>query len=169
MLVDLDQKLFYFLNGWAGRLHWLDGVISFLAKDYGLVLFGLILLAYFFKNRKVFWTGFWSGLLSRGVLTVLIRWIYARPRPFVVLENAKRLIEQDPKEASFPSGHAAFYFAIAFAVFAYNKKDGAILIILAALFSFARVAAGVHYPLDIIGGIIVSGISVYIVRKALMS
>lgn len=163
MLIDFDRKLFYLINGLAGKSHLLDTIASFLARDYGLVLFGLVVIVYFFTNRKVFWTAFWSVILSRGVFIILIRWIQPRTRPFVVLEGAKRLIEQDPKEASFPSGHAAIYFAIALAVFAYNKKAGTILLLLAAVFSLARVYTGVHYPLDIIGGIMVAGISVYIV------
>lgn len=135
------------------------------ANKYSLVLFGLILVWYFFKNRRAFWTAFWSVFLARGVFTILIRYFFPRTRPFVLLENLNRLVPQDPKEASLPSGHAAFFFSIAVAVYLYDKRAGSLLLLLALLLSVNRVFVGVHYPLDIVAGIVVAAISVYIVQK----
>lgn len=53
---------------------------------------------------------------------------------------------------SFPSGHAIFLFSLATSVWFENKKAGAILFGIAALVGVGRVAAGVHWPTDIIGG-----------------
>lgn len=161
---ELDLKFFYSINQYTGFPEGVEKVLL-LGVRYSIVFFSAVLVYYLFKRQRVFWTGLLAAALSRGILTELIRYFYHRPRPFVALEGVRRLIEKDGLEASFPSGHAAFMFAVAFGVFVYNKKAGAILIALALILSLARVYAGVHYPSDIAGGIMVGAISVYLVRK----
>lgn len=65
---------------------------------------------------------------------------------------------------SFPSGHAAFYFALAFAVYLYHKKAGAFFLTGAALISISRVAGGIHYPSDILAGAILGYFTAIFVR-----
>ena len=64
---------------------------------------------------------------------------------------------------SFPSGHAAFFFALAMAVYFYNKKWGTWFFATAILITVARVIAGVHYPPDILGGAVIGIMVAYIV------
>ena len=54
----------------------------------------------------------------------------------------------------FPSSHAAFYSALAVTLFFMNRQAGAFAIFVAIVIGVARVLAGVHSPLDIIGGFI---------------
>ena len=57
-------------------------------------------------------------------------------------------------------------FALATAVFVRHRRTGAALYVLAFLWGFARVYAGVHYPTDVIGGAVVgiaSGIAMTLV------
>lgn len=162
-MTALDTKLFYLINNLAQKSQFWDQIWVF-ANKYGIALFTVIVLLYFFRSRKIFWTAALSAILSRGILTEAIRYLYHRPRPFMALENVKLLIEMKNNEASFPSGHTAYMFAIALAVYLFNKKIGGILILVALLLSVTRIYLGVHYPLDIIGGIIIAAISVYIVR-----
>jgi undecaprenyl-diphosphatase len=56
--------------------------------------------------------------------------------------------------ASFPSGHTIFMFALATGVWRINKRFGWWLYALGLLIGAARVAGGVHYPSDIVGGIV---------------
>lgn len=161
---DLDTKIFQAINNLAERSGVSDQVFVFLSK-YSLIIFSLVLVYYLFKKRRVFWAALISAILSRAILTELIRFLYHRPRPFVALEKVKLLIPKDSLEASFPSGHASLLFAIAFAVWLYDRKIGAILIVAAVLMSFARIYTGVHYPSDIIGGIVVALVSVLVVSK----
>jgi membrane-associated phospholipid phosphatase len=51
-----------------------------------------------------------------------------------------------------PSGHAAFMFALASAMYSFDKKAGKVLYVLATLTGIARVLAGVHFWYDIVGG-----------------
>ena len=63
---------------------------------------------------------------------------------------------------SFPSGHATFFFAMATAIYLYNKKWGIWFFVGAILISIGRVIAGLHYPSDILGGAIIGAFVAYV-------
>ena len=78
-----------------------------------------------------------------------------RPRPYVSFDFLIPLGHLD-NETSFPSGHTCSSFAAAAAIyFMYGKKAGIPAFILASLISLSRLYVGVHYPTDILAGVIV--------------
>jgi undecaprenyl-diphosphatase len=103
-------------------------------------------------------------ILSRGIITEVIRFFYNRPRPFLALSFVPLLNENS---GSFPSGHASFFFALAPLAFLINKKAGYWFLVSSFSMVFARVAAGVHWPSDILGGIAIGLASFWIVKFAL--
>lgn len=103
-----------------------------------------------------------TAIVSRGIITEIIRAIYPRLRPFEALNFEPLFIDT---HQSFPSGHTAFFFAIAFSIFLFNKKIGWLFISLAFLNGVARVFAGVHWPLDILGGISAALVSFWLIYK----
>ena len=150
----MNEILFREINSWAGQNQWLDWFMIFSAEWLGyLLLIGLAL--YFYKNRQDYKDKFLliigSAVISRLVFTEVIRFIYYSPRPFMVMENVNQLINHETT-GSLPSGHASFYFALALGIYFYNKKWGWIYLSSVALIGFARIFAGVHWPLDIIVG-----------------
>jgi len=102
-----------------------------------------------------------SVILSRGIITEIIRFFYHSQRPFVALGFKPLLYDY---AYSFPSGHMAAYFALALAVFYINKKAGQWFLGLTALMGIARIFVGVHWPSDILGGIVVAVLSFYVVK-----
>ena len=88
--------------------------------------------------------------------------------PYVTFEALEILIDQ-PGEFSFPSGHTSSSFAFAFAVYLLlPKKYGIPAMVLALLIGLSRLYVGVHYPTDILGGILVGCLcSLVIVRGVL--
>ena len=65
------------------------------------------------------------------------------------------IIEQQ-HDFSFPSGHTCASFAAAFALYrTLPRKWGIACLVLAALISFSRLYVGVHYPSDVLGGVVV--------------
>ena len=61
---------------------------------------------------------------------------------------------------AFPSDHAALFFALAVGLFAWSRRAGIAGLVVAALFSLARVVVGFHYPSDMIaGGLLGAGLA----------
>ena len=98
-------------------------------------------------------------IIGNGVLKNLI----ARDRPCWIDTNIPLLIP-NPLDYSFPSGHTLASFEAAVMIFLHNKKWGTISFVLAIIIAFSRMYLFVHFPTDILGGMIlgtVTSIAVY--------
>ena len=161
--MQLDTNILFFLNGFAGISPWLDSTIVFFASYLPWLLVAIFMFWLYFssspKKEKlyIFWVAIIAALVARFGITELIRFLYHRPRPFMAYQQIHALFVDN--EWSFPSGHATFFFAIASAVFLYNRKWGVGFFVAALIITISRVIAGVHYPSDIVGGMLV-GIAV---------
>jgi undecaprenyl-diphosphatase len=166
----MDYFLFQLINNLAGRWWALD-IFGIFCAEYliFIMIFIAAILLIVWKDpaqRKVHQMtalkSFLAALLGY-FLRIVIQFIYFRPRPFVT-HSVTQLINRSAI-ASFPSGHTVLAFALAFSIYFYNKKLGAGLLILAALVGLGRVYVGVHYPLDILGGILVGTLSAFAVER----
>lgn len=83
----------------------------------------------------------------------LLKHLFNRTRPFVEQPIADMLIAL-PTTSSFPSGHTSSSFAAATALFRNNKQAGIAAYILAVLISFSRLYLYLHYPTDVLAGMI---------------
>ena len=162
----LDVQLFLLLNDLAGRSPFFDGLFVFLAAYLPYFLIALFLALLFFsryaqrEKLRMILIVFSSSFIARFGAVELIRFFYHRPRPFLDLP-IHQLLTSD--KWSFPSGHAAFFFAMATAVYLYNRKWGIGFFVAAALIAISRVVAGIHYPSDILGGALVGAAVAYAV------
>ncbi len=168
-MVNFNQILFDFIFSLHGRHFLIDDLAIFFAKylPYLLVLgfFILIFRQAGWRRLFLFIEGAITTILSRGILTEIIRFFYHHPRPFEVL-NFMPLITQTEIGNSFPSGHATFYFALATVVLLWNRRWGMWYFILTIVIGFARIFVGAHWPLDILGGAaigILSGLMVHLI------
>ncbi len=157
--MNLDVELFRWLNSWAGVRELWDTLIIFRAEWLGWWLGGALgLFLIFGKDKKrelwIVFEALIAGLISRFIFTEIIRYFYNRPRPFEVLSSIYQLLEHSPG-GSFPSGHAAFFFALAASVFLYHRWWGLLFFAGALSVGFGRVAAGLHWPSDILAGAVV--------------
>ena len=165
----MDIYLFNLINQFAGEWLWLDILGIFLAKYFEyIILFGLLVfLVLKLKDRfKIVIGSLVAAVISRFVITSLIRLIWPRLRPFV--ENNVNLLIDYPNKASFPSGHASFYFALSFVIYMYNRKIGIWFLIGSFIMCLARVFIGIHWPLDILAGIVIgilTGWGVYLIFR----
>ena len=84
---------------------------------------------------------------------VMLKPLVGRMRPFTVNTGMELLINA-PKDFSFPSGHTAASFAAAFALLFVKNKLWIPSMILASLIAFSRLYLYVHYPTDVLAGIL---------------
>jgi len=162
----VDFLIFQKLNSFAGKYICLDSFAVFCAECLGYILIAVLFLL-LLKNSKKYWSiaikGLGAALFARFVITELIRFLWARPRPFI--ENQVNLLLSHEPTASFPSGHAAFFFALSAVVYFYNKKTGILFFIASFLISLSRVFCGIHWPSDILAGAAVGIFSGWLIMK----
>jgi len=94
--------------------------------------------------------------LILGVLicNVTLKPLVARIRPCELVESVKLLISA-PADYSFPSGHTTSSFAAASALFFSGAKGRYAALALALLIAFSRLYLYVHYPTDVLTGMII--------------
>jgi undecaprenyl-diphosphatase len=159
MLTHLDYHFFQLVNHLAVSDRSLNPLMIFLAERAEYIFFAGILFYWFFQkrqNRRMVVEAALSACIALAV-TALIGMFFYRDRPFVA-HHVHWLIPH-AKNASFPSDHATAGFVIATAIWIWRKRDGWLWLLLAAGISLSRVWTGVHYPLDVIAGMII-GVSV---------
>ena len=172
----LNNQFFYFFYNLAHKSEFFDKVVIFIAHTFPYIVILLAIIFLFFhhdvllsKNPfKIFaqkWKEivlvFFSGIFAWCISQVLKLLIHT-PRPFVEFQNVSSLIPETG--FAFPSGHATFYMALAFAIFFSHKKAGYIFMFFALLIGIARIVAGVHFPIDILGGFVLGTLTAYFVR-----
>jgi len=104
----------------------------------------------------------WSAGL--GILgSEFIALFLLRDRPFLALQDVITLVPA-PLTTSFPSTHATAAIAVTAALYHVSKTAGRIGLIISVGVIIGRVAVGVHYPTDILGGIALGLLSFVLVR-----
>ena len=118
------------------------------------IALGLILLC-FVRTRRMGAGVLLSIALGYVTGNLLLKNIFARSRPCWLRPEVPLLVPI-PGDYSFPSGHTLVSFEGAFSVFRENRKWGMGAMALAALIAFSRLYLFVHFPTDILGGIVVA-------------
>jgi len=82
--------------------------------------------------------------------------LWTRPRPSMAHPADVHLWFTGPSgDPSFPSDHSSAAFAVAFAILLVSWRSGAPMLVLAAAIAVSRVAIGLHYPTDVMAGVLV--------------
>jgi len=126
---------------------------------------GLIISLIFIKKKisalRLIGLSLFSAILA-WFLASLFKYNFPSLRPFEIYNNLEPLFVTGRGDA-FPSGHATFMGALAVGVFLQKKKLGLIFILGAILVSLARVLAHVHWPIDVIVGLLFGALVAVIV------
>ena len=108
-----------------------------------------------------------SLILDFVVVNVLLKNLVARARPYQALKGLLLLVEE-ATDYSFPSGHSGACFAVASVMFlCLPRKVGVPAIGMAALIAFSRLYVGIHYPTDVLGGILIGCLTGWTAWKVL--
>lgn len=119
----------------------------------------------FLQKKTEILLAFFSGSVA-WILAKLLKSLIQAPRPFDAFQVSSLFIESG---YAFPSGHATFFMALAVAIFFYHKKAGYIFIFFALLIGIARVASGVHFPIDILGGFVLGALVALVIKKSVLA
>jgi undecaprenyl-diphosphatase len=157
----VDLTLYKYLNGLAYHHDGFEDLLRFFAQDASY--FFVALLALLFLAR-----GEWAsrnarhGVIAAGLSAALalgvahvIASLWDRPRPYVAHPTVSHLFVAASGDPSFPSDHATAAFAIAVSIMLRSRRIGLLVLAMAVVLAVARVAVGVHYPSDVIGGALI--------------
>ena len=155
-------SVFKNINRLAGKSKLLDNFAIFCAKYllYLMLLF-LLLFAINIHSRGIFFYPLVSGLSGAFIINTIIYHFYKKHRP-AELKSTKTLISV-PENPSFPSRHAALTFGVSFYLFFYSVHLAIIFLVCSCFVGLARVFCGVHWFLDILGGIVSGFVSAMII------
>lgn len=174
-LMIFDAFIFSQLNGLALQWSWFDYIVIFFAVYVPWILAGVLFLFVLRNFKKYFkWiAGAAFSAILGGALVLVINSVFYRARPFV-LRDINLLLQHLPN-SSFPSFHTTTLFAAGF--FLYAKKfhpklntrecrwGSYIFLFISLLVAVSRVIAGVHWPIDILAGILLGGFCGWVIYK----
>jgi undecaprenyl-diphosphatase len=167
-----DVWLFHAINDFVGTVPIIDWVARAIVNDFAVpTVMSLVAVWLWFaganreerirNQRAVLFIA--AGLFLGNALIKDLSFVYFRPRPFAT-ETVKLLFYR-PSVSSFPSVPIAVAFCFAAGSWYANRGIGKAMYILAILYALSRVYAGVHYPLDVIGGAAIGAGAVYVVTR----
>lgn len=140
------------------RQPWLTPIMKAVTAlgDFGLIWIILtIILLIRRSSRGIGAQCALSLIFSSIIVNLVLKLIVARTRPYEVVPGLTLLVQR-AWDYSFPSGHAAASFSAAWIIFRKApRKYGIPALVLAALISFSRLYVGIHYPTDVVCGILV--------------
>lgn len=136
-------------------------IFSYMGEAGAIWIFAAITMLCF-KKTKVTGAMILFALIA-GVLIgeVALKNIVCRPRPFVTFPDLSQNINP-PDGYSFPSGHSCSSFAAATILLLRDKRFGLPALLVAALIAFSRLYNCVHFPTDVLAGILL-GISLGVI------
>ena len=173
----MNNTIFFFFYNLAHQSQIFDKVVIFLAVYflYIVIISAFLFLIFYHKILlsqnpiKEFinkWREFILLCFSGGLAWVfvkILKILFHTLRPFEIFPQVQALFLETGY--AFPSGHTAVASAIAFVIFFTHKKVGYIFMFFALLIGLARVIAGVHFPIDILGGFILGAGVAYFVKN----
>ena len=181
----LDSPVLRFFGGFAHRSAAFDNfILAFVRLDLfkGATVLAILVWLWFeygsaVRERRVIVVQSVLGAIVAALASQALQIGVDRPRPVMGAADFVRLygisdtdIEWMKSVHSFPSDHAAFFGAIAIGIWLADRRWG--------LFAFAwtiivadipRIYAGLHYPSDILGGLVLGIVVTLAMRRPAMA
>jgi undecaprenyl-diphosphatase len=158
MISGMDRYLFQIIN--QGPYNAVFDSLMVFITEYRFFIFLVILIPFIIKDRNkallILSLGT-AGIIISSFSVSLLKLIFARPRPCLTLENIRLLVECH-SSFSMPSGHAATSFTAASIMGHFIRPAAVPAFILAFLVAVTRIYVGVHYPFDVVAGVVWGGV-----------
>lgn len=152
----IDAWAFLFLNLRGYRSPWLDRLMWIFTQIGNSLTTLLVALIFFLSGARLLAYALILGTLTLWLVVELLKLLVRRRRPFLRLTQT-RVIGHRERGRSFPSGHTSqIFFVVTLLVNA--MQPGIVTVValytLATLVGFTRMYVGVHYPRDVLAGLI---------------
>lgn len=168
-IISADETLFFWMNGLAGKVPVLDWLMRLFGDDYFIfTIMPLLLLFLWFGfrstpqreiNQKAALCAVGAVGLAALVIHFLTDYGPDRLRPYEAYPDLVNLIAYPRTDPSFPSESAAVAFAFATGIWLVKGgRLAAAMFIMAVLHCVARIYVGVHYPMDVLAGVVIGAL-----------
>ncbi len=170
--MEWEVRVIEWMQNYAGTFTILLGkALAFIGDEKGLLI---VILAVMFCFKKE------TGRKMAVIITVMLTWlamikgVVMRPRPYLQYPDRVRLLAKVESKAdaadvaaqgySFPSMHSATVLANTFTLAGSLKKKAAYIIagIVTISAAISRIFVGAHYPTDVLAGLLIGLVSMYI-------
>jgi undecaprenyl-diphosphatase len=144
----IDYPLIYFLN------------------THGVFVLFLIVLGYlwFFEKSYEEAKHIIITAIIAGAVVLILKELFSIPRPYIT-HDLPAYAGYSVRTDSLPSLHTALAFALSTTVALHQRRLGIALLLVAALIGFGRIAANVHYPIDVVAGAVVGTVVALLVEN----
>ncbi len=178
LLMSWESNFVLHFNNWA--LHH-KSMVTFLANDtvyLAIAVAALVITYNHFRNagqQSFEWRSIWHSIkfgtthlaipvVVAVVISEVISKLYDRPRPFVSVPGV-HLVFAHGADGGMPSHHTVFMIALGLCIAHYSRNWSIVLVAIALVSGIFRVAAGVHYPTDILVGIFIGALVPFLARE----
>ena len=168
-LHNIEVEILRELN--LNRIIEFDGFFQFISNSVSFVAWGLPILLLIIgivikraqiKNGAILLL---SSVTISSLISLVLKYVIDRPRPFYSYDFIEKI--SSGGSPSFPSGHTTEAFAVAVALCIAYPRWYIITpsLLWAMAVGYSRMSLGVHYPSDVLAGVVVGVLSVYLCLK----
>lgn len=155
-IIKLDEQILLWIqeNVRSDFLSPIMKGITYIGNGGAIMISACFILIVVPKTRKLGILGACALLANVLVNNLIIKNLVSRTRPYEVIKDLTLIIRKQ-NDYSFPSGHSSASFALSSVIYIETpRRIGIPTMVLATMIALSRLYVGVHYPTDVIGGMI---------------
>ena len=166
-MTSFDETVLAWLNDLTGRSGIFDGLVRFVIGDYLIPFIATLAVAgLWFAGRREEESGRFQhavlhGLVALGICQLAVALInigVGRTRPFEQLPDVTVLF-YEPINSSFPAHPVATVIALGVVLWLVTRRLAGLVILLGLVLGLGRIIAGLWFPTDVLGGILIGVLS----------